>query len=148
MTAPALLAAMIEMAAPANDRVRRDAERLAPIIVAQAAAVDPPLESELIAAVALRESWYRADVHGSVGEVGPFQISPRGLGRYLCRDLMPRIHRLTENTRCAVRLLAFARKRCGGEPLRWIGGFNGRKACAANPYSRKILAAVRRAKGK
>ena len=143
MTVGALVIALLELAGGAGSGVRRaDAERLAPVLLREAGAVSPPFDPVLLAAVAWVESGYRQGVVGAAGERGVFQVKPDGMARYLCRGLQ--LSSLHENARCAVRLLANARRVCGGSEARWLSSFNGARGCRATHYADRVLAIRRR----
>jgi hypothetical protein len=136
MTPAALLAALLEIAAPVRARTIADAERLVPVLLEEAAAVSPPFDPVLLAALAWNESGFRNDRHGARGEIGTMQILPRGMALHLCRGLV--ISRLRDNVKCGARILARVRQICGGSPARWLSAYSGRR-CGPSSYATRVL---------
>lgn len=101
--------------------------------------IETAVPVELLVAVAFAESAFDPSAVSLGGDEGLMQVNPRGMGSVLCRKLMPRIRNLENNIRCGARILAHARARCGGPPLRWLSAFNGRR-CGPSVYSRRVLA--------
>lgn len=106
------------------------------------------LPPELVAAVAGKESswrWMRDGkvIEGTSGDSGYMQVVPRAAAQ-VCPDLDVR-RRPVDNIRCGLRLLALARKRCGGEPANWLGAYNRGSGCGPSEYARKVLAIMARA---
>jgi hypothetical protein len=64
------------------------------------------------------------------------QVGARTAGAY-CRDLD--VQSLDGNVVCGARLLDMGRRRCGGEPLHWLGWYN-RHRCGETRYARRVLA--------
>ena len=109
------------------------AEAAATFLLAEAS------EGELLiaGAVQMKEAGFQQRARGAAGEVGLMQIHPRGMAKILCRDLNVRLSR--ENVRCGVRILRWARDKCGGPPERWLGLYNGRRRCGRSEYAARVL---------
>lgn len=96
--------------------------------------VDP----ELVVRVIARESSFRVRLRGAAGEIGLMQIK-RGVTTRGTKLSDRQIERPAENVHLGVRRLALARRRCGGGPAdRWIGGYNGERACRRGKYARRL----------
>lgn len=138
MTAAALVAAMLQLPGCASPGLRRNAERLAPLILAEAGDLDPVLAAR----VACHESNYRFQRTGALGEVSPWQLKLDATADpfRFCADVLPRIRARSPRaaTRCAMRLLRRARDVCGGEPADWLGRYHG-AACGPSAYGTAVL---------
>ena len=143
-----LIAALILMlglqSAHVPRRYAQRAEDLAPLIRAALVVEMSDLDPLLVGAMITKESGQRPEVFGKAGEVGYSQVKPDGMAKLLCRDLD--IHKPADNIRCGVRILTFARKRCGGEPSRWLGVYKGWRTCGSTGYSRRVLGIMERAR--
>jgi hypothetical protein len=140
LTLPALIAAMLEIAGSDCHRpCQARARVLAPVIMAEAGGLDPLL----LAAISFKESSYRLDVVGRHGDLGPWQVRPLGMAAHLCRDLMATLVQPVSNLRCAIRILRYAAKRCGGGVEAMLSAYNGRR-CGPSGYARRVLALMAR----
>ncbi len=110
---------------------------LAPIFLDEASRSGLPVD--VMVAVAWNESAFEVSAVSRDGkDRGLFQIRSTGVGAHLCRRLMPRILEPRNNIRCAARIMARVRSRCGGPPARWLSAYNGRP-CGPSSYSRRVL---------
>jgi soluble lytic murein transglycosylase-like protein len=124
-----------------NCKHAKMARRLAPIIVAEAAAYD--LDPRLVTMVISHESDFRARMVGAAGEIGLMQVKPDGHAAWLCSKWEVRHLRNPKlNVRCGVKILAYMRTRCGDPAERWLTAYNGGR-CRDGAYGRKVLALAR-----
>lgn len=93
-----------------------------------------------LASVTMKESSFRIDVVGKAGERSLMQIKPDGIATYLCPDLLDQLDRPRQNILCGIRILRDAERRCGPDPLDFLGRFNGTRECGPTAYARKVLA--------
>lgn len=134
---PALILAASLWSVIATCPARSDARRLAPLIVREAARAG--IAPELAAAVAAHESGCRMSARGRLGEVGAYQLYP---GRSAAGSVpVERLAIASVNVRLGVRHLARVRAVCGGEPVRWLSVYSGRK-CGPSRYSKAIVEAA------
>jgi soluble lytic murein transglycosylase-like protein len=114
----------------------RLAQELAPLVLREARRYR--LEPEVVVAVMWSESRFDRDARGAAGEIGLMQVK-RGIATrgfdHLGDDAFadPAL-----NVRLGVRYLARVRRRCGGDPLRWLGAYSG-QACGVSAYATKVL---------
>jgi len=124
----------------------RRARSVAPLVLRAVEVVREESRSEVdpivLSAVIVNESGARPGVMGQDEEVGLAQIHPKGMATIHCTDLDWR-RSPQANVICGARLLAVAEKRCGGEPGRWLGSYNGRD-CGASEYGDRILKLIER----
>lgn len=136
-----LVAALLAMVTTAGPVVRARVEAAAPLILEEAEAAG--LNPLVLGALVYRESAFNPRARGARGERGLAQIHPRGLGRTVCRDLMPRIWDPRTNLRCAARLLVRARERCGPDPARFLIKYNApARRCGRSNYAKRVLSAI------
>lgn len=109
---------------------------LAELVVAETAQAH--IDPLIVAALIVRESGCRPGAVGAAGEIGLTQIKPDAAGIRFCEDLLPRLKRPAENIRCAVRVLAWARAKCGPDPGKYVGAYQSGN-CRASRYSRRVL---------
>lgn len=137
MTWKALATALYFYLAPAPHA--HQASRMGAMVWEEAARYD--VEPEILAAVVMYESAFRPEVIGAVGELGLGQIRrglvTRGYDELTDEELLaPRM-----NLRLTARHLAFVRKICKGEPIRWLSPYNGRW-CGESAYSKRVMEIV------
>jgi len=110
---------------------------LAPIVAEQATRYR--MDPHLVNAVILTESRCRVRARSKRGALGLMQIIPAvdwaGAAAFaIDEDLMKPMLNVSLGTK----RLAWARKLCGGHPLRWLSAYNGR-GCGASWYSHGVL---------
>lgn len=133
MTLAALVAAMCLIADGYRPTCKRAAV-LAPFILQERRDIDPLL----LAAVAFRESSFDQRKIGRHGEVGAWQVKPDGWASTLCRA--DDVSELRQNVRCAVRILLYGRRRCGGTAANWLGWYQNGNRCGPSGYAEKVMA--------
>lgn len=141
MTVAALVSALLHLTGnPPGRSFHARLERVAPVLleVAAAARMDPLL----VGAVIWRESAFDQGAVGRHGELGVMQLLPRGWARAVCTDLLNRLLDLRANVECGVRILEWARQKCGGGPERWLSLYNG-SGCGPTRYARRVLAVLK-----
>lgn len=127
------------------------AAQVAASVTRQLAVERSDLDPVLVSAVAGKESSWRwrregnatyvkggATIVGEHGELGWFQVKPDGRATEVCPDLLDKLDRPDSNTSCAIRLLMAVRAECGGEPLDFLGRYNG-QPCGPSDYARRVL---------
>ncbi len=138
-----MTAALILALLGASPRAEATANRLAPMF--ESAARMGRMDPRLVVAVAFHESSLRDRKRGAAGEIGIMQIKPGGQARYRCRGMAWRTS-TRDNIRCGVRILSYARQRCSGPPVRWLGIYNGIRRCGPSLYAQRVLRHTRRRK--
>jgi hypothetical protein len=142
VTLPGLILALLELAGGHGSGAKiDDVQRLAPVLLREAERASPAFDPVLLGRDRLERERFRNGVHGAHGEIGVLQVKPDGQALFLCRGLV--ISRLEDNVRCGLRILAYARKVCGGSPSRWLSAYSGRR-CGGSSYSDRVLAIRRR----
>jgi hypothetical protein len=135
MTAPALVLAVLELAGDPREPARRRALEVIAYAIAREAS-RAGLDPLLFAAVGVHESNLRMEARGARGEVGAWQLLPEGTAARLCKGMA--VDRLRGNARCAARVLAYSRRRCGPDPAVYLSHYNGR-GCRRSRYSAAVI---------
>ena len=104
------------------------------------------IPNEVVAGDIWKESTFRPDAIGLLGEVGLMQVK-RG-GAVQGKDLLLTDAELADvhtNIRIGVGYMRQIHDKCKGPPRYWLSRYNGR-ACAPSVYSARVLSAVARGK--
>jgi hypothetical protein len=144
VTASVLLAFEILRMMGASTPALRARAAVAAVVIQRAAEVEG-FPARRMAAVAMKESSFRADVRGRAGEVGMFQIKPGRRSRRVCSGLD--LARPLDNARCGARMLRESVARCGADPFLYLPAFNGPrcgKAGDPSSYADRVLRFERR----
>ncbi len=112
------------------------AEQYATIIVEESQAVQPPIDPFLVAAIAFKESSFRAKIKGKKGEVGLMQIMPRGaVTRTITKERMTDVR---SNVRVGIGHLKYWQKECGPDKMDvWLSAYN-RGKCKRTKYAKRV----------
>lgn len=91
------------------------------------------LDPLLVAALIYHESHWSSAATGTSGEVGLMQTLPA-----TARKSPAALRRPWANVSSGVRYMARCRRVCGGDPVNWLGKYNGRR-CGRTSYGNAVL---------
>ncbi len=122
-----------------SDRSKDKAKKYATIIVEESQAARPQVDPFLVAAIAFKESSFRAKVEGKRGEVGLMQIMPRSeLTRSITRLKKKDLVAARANIRVGIGHLNYWRSRCGEDRQDvWLSAYNSGE-CKRSDYAKRI----------
>lgn len=101
-----------------------------------------PIDSLVVTAVMRVESRFNPAALGSRGEVGLLQVLP-STAEELCPKERGNLRDIRNNVRCGLKVLARARRICGGGcAATWLGLYSGVKRCGPSKYGEAVVGMI------